>query len=547
MTNLAVVGGGLAGCEAAWQAANRGLNVTLYEMRPGTPTGAHVTADLAELVCSNSLGSSQPFRAAGLVKAELRRLGSMLLECAERSAVPAGTALAVDRARFSQLVTEQIESHPRITVLREEVAQIPSSLCIIASGPLTADALAAEIARLTGENSLAFFDAVAPIVERDSIDLDTAFLAGRSRDGSPADADYINCPMDKDSYYAFVDALVAAERIPLRSMEAPIPTGVRAGEYFEGCLPVEVLAAHGRDSLAFGPLRPVGVKDPKTGRRPFALVQLRQDNLAGTLYNMVGFQTNLRYGEQKRVFRMIPGLEAAEFARHGQMHRNTYIAAPRLLRPSLQYRERDDLFFAGQIMGVEGYMGNVATGLLAGVNAARLAAGNSPWELPPDTMIGALCHYATHADIRDFQPMKANFGLLPPFDEAVRGGKLERGRIHAQPRACEPGRVPGRRARLSRNVQRPHTPVPRPPSQCCSPSLHRGTRSPSCAKNGPQIPTSTVSAPMATCTGKWNSVLAFQALKHTHARWIGWKPNLSLLAGRCSDSTPRPWDTRSSI
>ncbi len=432
MTNLAVVGGGLAGCEAAWQAANRGLNVTLYEMRPGTGTGAHVTADLAELVCSNSLGSSQPFRAAGLLKAELKRLGSMLLACAERSAVPAGTALAVDRARFSQLVTEQIDSHPRITVLREEVTQIPSGPCIIASGPLTADALATEIARLTGENSLAFFDAVAPIVERDSIDLHTAFLAGRSRDGSPADADYINCPMDRESYYAFVDALVAADRIPLRSMESAISTGVRAGEYFEGCLPVEVLAGRGRDSLAFGPLRPVGVKDPRTGRRPFALVQLRQDNLAGTLYNMVGFQTNLRYAEQKRVFRMIPGLGAAEFARHGQMHRNTYIAAPRLLRPSLQYRQRDDLFFAGQIMGVEGYMGNVATGLLAGVNAARLAAGDPLWELPPETMIGALCHYATHADMRDFQPMKANFGLLPPLDEAVRGGKLERGRIFSQ-------------------------------------------------------------------------------------------------------------------
>ena len=380
MTNLAVVGGGLAGCEAAWQAANRGLDVTLYEMRPGTGTGAHVTSDLAELVCSNSLGSTQPFRAAGLLKAELQRLGSLLLECAEQAAVPAGTALAVDRALFSELVTERIASHPRIRLIREEVTRIPDGLCIIASGPLTSEALAAQIVALTGEGSLAFFDAVAPIVYRDSIDLQVAFLGARSRGGLAADADYVNCPMDRTEYYAFVDALVAAERIPLRPIEAAISTGVRAGEYFEGCLPLEVLAGRGRDSLAFGPLRPVGVKDPRTGRRPFALVQLRQDNLAGTLYNMVGFQTNLRQGEQKRVFQMIPGLQQADFARYGQMHRNTYIASPRLLRPSLQYRQRDDLFFAGQIMGVEGYMGNVATGLLAGLNAGA--------SLPPARLHG---------------------------------------------------------------------------------------------------------------------------------------------------------------
>jgi methylenetetrahydrofolate--tRNA-(uracil-5-)-methyltransferase len=432
MTNLAVVGGGLAGCEAAWQAANRGLDVVLYEMRPGTGTGAHVTADLAELVCSNSLGSSQPFRAAGLLKAELRRLESLLLECAEQAAVPAGTALAVDRARFSELVHERIASHPRITLVRQEITRIPEGPCIIATGPLTSDALAGDIALLTGDQNLAFFDAVSPIVNRDSIDLDIAFLGARSRGDVAAEADYINCPVDRDEYYGFIDALASAERMPLRSIESQIATGVRAGEYFEGCLPIEVLAARGRDSLAFGPLRPVGVKDPRTGKRPFALVQLRQDNLAGTLYNMVGFQTNLRYGEQKRVFQMIPGLQRAEFARYGQMHRNTYIASPRLLRPSLQYRERDDLFFAGQIMGVEGYMGNVATGLLAGINAARLAAGDAPWELPPATMIGALCHYATNADMRDFQPMKANFGLLPALDRPVRGGKPERGRVHAE-------------------------------------------------------------------------------------------------------------------
>jgi methylenetetrahydrofolate--tRNA-(uracil-5-)-methyltransferase len=432
MNNLAVIGGGLAGCEAAWQAANRGLDVTLYEMRPGKGTGAHVTSSLAEMVCSNSLGSSQPFRAAGLLKSELKRLGSLLLQCAEQSAVPAGTALAVDRSRFSGLVTEHIAAHPQIRLVHQEIRVIPDGPCIIASGPLTSDALAADIALLTGEESLAFFDAIAPIVNRDSIDMGIAFRGARSRDGAVVDADYINCPMDRDEYYAFVDALVGAERIPLRAMEAEITAGVRAGEYFEGCLPVEVLAARGRDSLAFGPLRPVGVRDPSTGRRPFALVQLRQDNLAGTLYNMVGFQTNLRFAEQKRIFQTIPGLQQAEFSRYGQMHRNTYIASPQLLRPSLQYRHRDDLFFAGQIMGVEGYMGNVATGLLAGVNAARLAAGQEPWALPVTTMIGALCHYATHADMRDFQPMKANFGLLPDFDEPVRGGKLVRGRLQSQ-------------------------------------------------------------------------------------------------------------------
>jgi methylenetetrahydrofolate--tRNA-(uracil-5-)-methyltransferase len=401
-------------------------------MRPGTGTGAHGTADLAELVCSNSLGSTQPFRAAGVLKAELKRLGSMLLECAEQAAVPAGTALAVDRLRFSELVTMRIASHPRIRLHRQEVTQIPEGPCIIASGPLTSDALAADILRLTGESSLAFFDAIAPIVSHDSIDMEIAFRGARSRDGAAVEADYINCPMNREEYFAFVDALVTADRIPLRPMEHAIASGVRAGEYFEGCLPVEVLAERGRDSLAFGPLRPIGLQDPRTGKRPFALAQLRQDNLAGTLYNMVGFQTNLRYAEQKRIFQMIPGLQRAEFVRYGQMHRNTYIASPRLLRPTLQFHGRDDLFFAGQIMGVEGYMGNVATGLLAGVNAARIAAGDAAWEMPPTTMIGALCHYATHADMRDFQPMKANFGLLPELEQPVRGGTLERGRAHSE-------------------------------------------------------------------------------------------------------------------
>jgi methylenetetrahydrofolate--tRNA-(uracil-5-)-methyltransferase len=333
---------------------------------------------------------------------------------------------------FSECVTGRIEKHPRIELVRQEITRIPDGLCIIASGPLTSDSLADSIAELTGERHLAFYDAISPIVSAETIDLGVAFRGARSRGTQEVSADYINCPFDRDQYYAFVDALAGAERIPLRGIEAPIADGIRAGEYFEGCLPIEVLAARGRDSLAFGPMRPIGLKDPRTGRRPYAAVQLRQDNLAGSLYNMVGFQTNLRYSEQKRVLRLIPGLEHADFIRYGQMHRNTYIAAPRLLRPTLQYRDRDDLLFAGQIMGVEGYMGNTATGLLAGINAARLVHGDAPWELPATTMLGALCHYVTHADLKDFQPMKANFGILPPLPAQTRGGKLERGKAYAE-------------------------------------------------------------------------------------------------------------------
>lgn len=428
MTILTVVGGGLAGCEAAWQAAERDIEVVLYEMRPLRSTGAHATPDLAELVCSNSIGSVLPHRAAGLLKAELARLGSMLLRCANETSVPAGTALAVDRSLFAQSVTRQIQNHPRIRLVRQEITGIPDGICILASGPLTSDSLARSIAQMTGETHLYFYDAISPILEADSIDMSVAFRGARSRGTEDVGADYINCPLDRDQYHAFIDAITRADRIPLRGMEAPIEDGVRAGEFFEGCLPVEILAARGTDSLAFGPMRPVGLKDPRTDRRPYAVVQLRQDNLAGSLYNMVGFQTNLRFGEQKRVFRLIPGLENAEFVRYGQMHRNTYIAAPRLLHPTLQYRGREDLFFAGQIMGVEGYLGNIATGLLAGINAARLMHGDPPWELPATTMLGALCHYVTHADLKDFQPMKANFGILPPLEVSVRGGKLGRGK-----------------------------------------------------------------------------------------------------------------------
>lgn len=432
MTDLTVIGGGLAGSEAAWQAAQRGLHVRLYEMRPNLQTGAHQTHDLAELVCSNSLGSNLADRASGVLKNETRLLGSMLLECAEQASLPAGGALAVDREMFARLVTERIEAHPGIELVREEVEEIPSDPTIIASGPLTSPALSQSIAALSQEEHLFFFDAIAPVVHAESINMDVAFRASRYDQGDQDQGDYINCPFTKEEYYRFVDALMNAERIELRSFEEAIKSGVKAGHFFEGCLPVEIIAERGIDSLAFGPMRPVGIRDPRTGKRPFAVVQLRQDNLAGSLYNIVGFQTNLKFPEQKRVLRMIPGLENAEFMRFGQMHRNTFIASPRLLRPTLQHIQRDDLFFAGQITGVEGYMGNIATGLLAGINAARLLQGEQPITLPQTSMLGALCHYVTHADLKDFQPMKANFGILPPLESAGKIGKRERGKAYAE-------------------------------------------------------------------------------------------------------------------
>lgn len=430
--DLIVIGGGLAGSEAAWQAAKKGVKVRLYEMRLSTPTGAHQTADLAELVCSNSLGSNLVDRASGLLKNELRRLDSMLLACAEETALPAGAALAVDRAGFARKVTERIQGNPNIELIRAEATEIPQTPTIIASGPLTSPALSQSIGRLSGEEHLFFFDAIAPVVTADSINMDIAFRASRYGSNEQGEGDYINCPLTKGEYYDFVDALQKAERIELRSFEEAIRDGVKAGHFFEGCLPVEIIAERGVDSLAFGPMRPVGLRDPRTGKRPYAIVQLRQDNLAGSLYNLVGFQTNLKLPEQKRVFRMIPGLESAEFERYGQMHRNTFITSPKLLRPTLQHTRRDDLFFAGQITGVEGYMGNIATGLLAGINAARLLGNQQPLKLPSTTMLGALCHYITHADLKDFQPMKANFGILPALDHTGKVGKRERGQLYAQ-------------------------------------------------------------------------------------------------------------------
>ena len=431
LPGITVVGGGLAGSEAAWQAAERGVHVTLYEMRPHRMTPAHVSGELAELVCSNSLGSDLPDRAAGLLKAELRRLGSLVLACADHTRVPAGGALAVDRERFAAEVTRRVVAHPRIRVVREEVMAIPEGPTVIATGPLTSDALAASIVELAGQEHLYFYDALAPIVAADSVDTSVAFRASRYGRG---EADYINCPMTEEEYGRFVEALVAAERSPLRDFER------EDARFFEGCLPVEVLATRGRNALAFGPLRPVGLTDPRTGERPYAVVQLRQDNLAGTLYNIVGFQTNLRHSEQERVFRLIPGLERAEFVRYGQMHRNTFINAPLVLGPTMGFRSRPGLFFAGQITGVEGYVGSVGSGWVAGVNAARFVLGLGALILPRTTMLGALCHYVSHADPATFQPMKANFGLLVPLSPMVRN-KRRRYEAYAERAMGEVGQI----------------------------------------------------------------------------------------------------------
>ncbi len=429
VTTLNVIGGGLAGSEAAWQAAERDIPVVLWEMRPEKTTPAHLSDKLAELVCSNSLGSDLPDRAGGLLKAELRRLNSLIMHCADQTRIPAGGALAVGREAFAGLVTERIQSHPLITLRREEATSIPDGPTIISTGPLTSAALAGDIARLIGADYLYFYDALSPIVTYESIDMSIAFRASRYGRGDEEVGDYINCPMDEDEYHRFVEALLAAERIELRDFEKDDPN------FFEGCLPVEVQAGRGEKSLAYGPLRPVGLTDPRTGKRPYAVVQLRQDDTAGTLYNLVGFQTNLRWPEQRRVFRLIPGLENAEFVRLGQMHRNTFMNSPLLLDPTLQYRERKDLFFAGQIMGIEGYIGNAGTGLLAGINAAHFMKGQPLWELPQEMMLGALTHYAAHAEPGHFQPMKANFGILPALNPPVRN-KRERYARYSQ-RALE--------------------------------------------------------------------------------------------------------------
>ena len=418
-----VIGGGLAGSEAAWQAAQSGVSVTLYEMRPVEMTPAHQTDHLAELVCSNSLGSNLLDRAAGLLKQELRKLGSIILRCADETAVPAGGALAVGREAFSSLVTERIGSHPLIRIIREEAREIPADMpTVIATGPLTSPAMAECLQDLTGQEHLYFYDAMAPIVALETIDRSKVFRASRYGRG---DDDYINCPMTRGEYERFVDELLRAETIRLRSFEE------EDEKFFEACLPVEVIARRGRDALAFGPLRPVGLVDPRTGKRPHAVVQLRQDDMAGTLYNMVGFQTNLKWSEQKRVFSLIAGLEDAEFVRYGQMHRNTFVNGPALLDATMQCRSAKHLFFGGQIAGTEGYIGSTASGLLAGLNVARYAVGASLIVLPHTTMIGALCCYVSSARMKTFQPMKGNFGILPPLGRKIRR-KSERNTAYAE-------------------------------------------------------------------------------------------------------------------
>jgi methylenetetrahydrofolate--tRNA-(uracil-5-)-methyltransferase len=408
-SDIRVIGGGLAGTEAAWQLAERGIAVKLHEMRPVRTTDAHQTDRLAELVCSNSLKSDRHPSASWLLKEELRRLDSLLLRAAEKSRVPGGQALTVDRVVFGTEVTAAIEAHPLIEVIREEVSVIdPAAATIVATGPLTSDALAPNIANLTGSKRLFFYDSISPIVDARTIDKSIAFPASRYDKSLDGTGDYLNCPFSKVEYERFLDALIAAE-----SVESHIPNDV---PYFEACLPIEEIARRGRDTLRFGPMKPMGLTDPRTGKRPWAAVQLRQENLRADSYNLVGFQNHLRFAEQKRILRLIPGLEHAEFLRFGQIHRNTYINAPSLLDATMQLRSHPNVFFAGQISGVEGYVESIATGLVAGINAAALARNESPAALPRETAIGSLCHYVSHADPRHYQPANIAFDLFPPLD-----------------------------------------------------------------------------------------------------------------------------------
>ena len=417
-----VIGGGLAGAEAAWQAANAGYDVILYEMRPERMTPAHTTPLLGELVCSNSLKANNLENASGLLKEELRRLGSLLMTVAEETKVPAGGALAVDRQRFAAGITARISEHPRIKVVRTEISSIPSDQpAVVATGPLTSPLLSAWLQQLFGEEYFYFFDAVAPIVTRESLDFKRIFAASRYGRG---EAEYLNCPMNEEEYTLFWENLTAAEVHQSH-------LGAAEKRFFEGCMPVEVLAARGKDTLRYGPLKPVGLTDPATGKRPYAVVQLRPENREKTLYNMVGFQTNLRWGEQKRVFRMIPGLAEAEFVRYGVMHRNSFINTPKLLTNALQWKGGGPLFFAGQLIGVEGYVESIAAGLLAGKNIVRFLEGKAPLVFPRETAMGALFHHIINAEIRHFQPMNINFGLFPPLKVKIKE-KLKKNRAIAE-------------------------------------------------------------------------------------------------------------------
>jgi methylenetetrahydrofolate--tRNA-(uracil-5-)-methyltransferase len=421
MTNefVTVIGAGLAGSEAAWQLAKRGVKVRLYEMRPIKQTAAHHTDKFAELVCSNSLRANSLTNAVGVLKEEMRQLDSIIIKAADHCQVPAGGALAVDRHEFSAFVTEHVKNHPNVMVFNEEIASIPEGPVIIATGPLTSADLSNALKDLTGEEYFYFYDAAAPIIEKDSINMDKVYLKSRYDKGEAA---YLNCPMTKEEFNRFYQALISAETVPLKEFEKEI--------YFEGCMPIEVMAERGQKTMLFGPLKPVGLEDPKTGKKPYAVVQLRQDDAAGTLYNLVGFQTHLKWGPQKEVIRLIPGLEEAEIVRYGVMHRNTFLNSPDLLRPTYQYKDRDDLLFAGQMTGVEGYVESAASGLLAGINAAKIAAGEAPVVLPQETVIGSLAHYITHTNSKNFQPMNANFGLIKELDKTIKN-KHDRNQAYA--------------------------------------------------------------------------------------------------------------------
>lgn len=415
---IVIIGGGLAGSEAAWQAARRGVRVRLYEMKPQKFSPAHTSPLLGELVCSNSLRAENIESAVGLLKEEMRRLGSLIMMAARATRVPAGRSLAVDRTAFAAFITQKLEQEPLVTIRREEVEALdPAQLTVVATGPLTSDSLAAALGRLTGKGHLHFYDAIAPIVFADSLDMGKIFRASRYGAGE----DYLNCPLNEEEYERFYRALITAEQVPLRNFEEP--------RYFEGCLPIEVMASRGYLTLVYGPMKPVGLIDPRTGRSPFAVVQLRAENREGTLYNIVGFQTKLTYPEQKRVFRLIPGLERAEFARLGSIHRNTFVRSPGLLSPYLNFFRHPRLFLAGQISGVEGYVESAAMGLLAGINAARLAQGLPPVTPPRATALGALVHHLTNPATKDFQPMNVNFGLFPPLERHV--PKKHRGAAYA--------------------------------------------------------------------------------------------------------------------
>ena len=410
-----IVGGGLAGSEAAWQAAETGVDVTIHEMRPVRPTAVHKTDALAELVCSNSFRADKIDNAVGLIKEEMRRLGSIVMRCADRARVPAGAALAVDRHVFSQTVTDAVSGHPRIRISREEVLEVPGrewSPVIIATGPLTSDSLSQSIQRMVGEEHLAFYDAISPIVLAESIDMSKVFRGSRWDRGTTDEGDYLNCPMSKDEYDAFYHALVAAESATVHDFDK--------AKFFEGCLPIEVMAHRGEGTLRFGPMKPVGLNDPRTGKIPYAVVQLRQDTLAGDHYSLVGFQTQVKWGDQARVMRMIPGLENAEFVRFGMVHRNTYICGPKVLLPTWQTRHRADLLFAGQVSGVEGYVESAASGLVAGRNAAAIAKGEVPQAPPRTTALGSLAYYVSHADPGTYQPTNITHGIMPPLDQPPR-------------------------------------------------------------------------------------------------------------------------------